>query len=301
VDAAVTVVSPARVRSWVADVRAYEAAGFGALYVPDHVGLVDPFVALGAAAVVTDRMRVGTYVLNGEFWNPVLLARAAATVAAVSNGRFDLGLGAGHARVEFEQSGIPYPSAHERVDRLAATVDVVTRLLAGETVDDERFGLRDASVGEIATRARVLVGGNGDRVLHLAGERADAVGLTGFTSGTEQVHTNLSHWTWDGLADRIAHVERAAHAVRRSTPVARTLLVQRVIVTDDRRRAAHALADATGTPVEAHLDSPFVLLGTEHELADQLHRLRDDARIDTVTVFDRDAEAIAPLLAGLGG
>lgn len=298
-DVAVTVVSPGRVRSWAEDVRAYEAAGFAAVYVPDHVGLVDPFAALGAAAAVGGSLRVGTYVLNAGLWNPLLLARASSTLAALSGGRFDLGLGAGHARVEFEQAGIPYPSAGERVDRLAATVDVVARLLDGEAVDDERFGLRDASVGEIATRARLLVGGNGARVLRIAGERADAVGLVGFTSGTGQVHTDLSHWTWDGLADRIARVERAASAAGRTTRVARSVLVQRVVVTDDRRAAARALADATGTPADAHLDSPFVLLGTEREIVDQLCRLRDDAAIDTVTVFDRDAAPIAPLLDAL--
>jgi hypothetical protein len=86
VDVAVTVVSPERARSWTADVRAYEAVGFG------------------------------------------------------------LGVGAGHARVEFEQAGIPYPSARERVDRLAATVDVVTRLLDGETVDQLRRLRDDAGI-----------------------------------------------------------------------------------------------------------------------------------------------------------
>jgi len=299
VDVAVTVVSPERVRSWTAEARAYEAAGFGALYVPDHVGLVDPFAALGAAAAVAERMRVGTYVLNVAFWNPLLLARAASTVAAISAGGFDLGLGAGHARVEFEQAGLRYPPAGERVDRLAATVDVVARLLDGQTVDDERFALRGASLGRVATPARIVVGGNGDRVLRVAGERAGAVGLVGVTSGTGQVHTNLSHWTWGGLADRIALVERAAAAAGRVTPVARTVLVQRVVVTDDRRATARELAELTGTPADAHLDSPFVLLGTEHEILDQLHRLRDEAAIDTVTVFDRDAGTIAPLLPSL--
>src|SRR5690606_36768513 len=110
------------------------------------------------------------------------LARTAATVDGLSGGRLVLGLGAGHNAAEFVQAGLRYPPAGERVSRLEAVVEVLPRLLAGETVDDDRLGLAGAATGLPPARPPLLVGGNGDRVLDLAGRRADAVGLVGFTS-----------------------------------------------------------------------------------------------------------------------
>src|SRR4029450_3660666 len=105
-------------KTWRDDARRFEGLGFDTLWVADHVGMFDPFVGLPAPAGATEHLRVGTYVLNVEFWNPLLLARAAATTHLVSDGRLVLGLGAGHARVEFEQAGLEDPSAGRRVDRL---------------------------------------------------------------------------------------------------------------------------------------------------------------------------------------
>lgn len=281
--------------SWAERSRRYEAWGFDTLNVPDHVGCLDPFVALAAAAGVTERMRLGTYVLNAELWNPLLLARAAASTDALTGGRLVLGLGAGHAEVEFAQAGLAYPPAGERVRRLGRVLDVVRRLLDGETVDDDVLGLQGATTGIATAQERVplLVGGNGDRVLDLGARLADRVGLVGFTSGTGQTHSDLSHWTWAGLAERLARVRAAAG--RRHVEV--DVLVQHVEVTDDRERAAAAVAERTGVDAAVHLDSPFLLLGTETEIATQLDRLAATG-VDGVTVFEHSAEALACVIDG---
>ena len=277
--------------TWREDARRFEHLGFDTLWVPDHVGMFDPFVGLAAAAGATETLRLGTYVLNAEFWNPLLLARAAATAHIVSDGRLVLGLGAGHAQVEFEQAGLAYPPPSRRVDRLTALVPALRRLLAGETVDDPALGLVGAATGLAPTEPPVLVGGNGDRVLRLAGEQADIVGLVGFTSGTGQVHSDLSHWSWDGLAERLAHVRAAAGG--RDRPFETDVLVQRVVVTDD---PAAALADfvAAGVP-EERFDSPFLLVGPEAEIVDRLRRLAD-LGITGVTTFAPNADALATVI-----
>jgi probable F420-dependent oxidoreductase len=282
---------------WRADTRRFEAAGFDTLWVADHVGMVDPFAAMVAAAAATERLRVGTYVLNVEFWNPLLLARAAATTDLLTDGRLVLGLGAGHAREEFVQAGLRYPPPGERVDRLAATVPVLRRLLAGETVDESALGLAGAATGLPPVTPPLLVGGNGDRVLDLAGAQADVASLVGFTSGTERVHTELTHFGWDGLADRLARV-RAAEADRSTAadrPLRIDVLVQRAVVTDDRAAALADLADA-GMPADVLADSPFLLVGPADDLAAQLSRLAG-LGVDGVTVFGRDADAFAPAIA----
>jgi probable F420-dependent oxidoreductase len=275
-------------KAWADAARRFEAAGYDTFWAPDHVGMVDPFTALVAAATSTSRLRVGTYVVNVEFWNPLLLARTAATTHLVTGGRLVLGLGAGHNEEEFVQAGLRYPPPRERVDRLVAFAETVPRLIAGETVDDERLGLVGAATGLPPAGPTLLVGGNGDRVLDLAGRRADMVGIVGFTSGTGRVHTNLSHWGWDGLADRLGRARRSGRAL------AADVLVQRSAVTDDPREA---LADFVEMGLsEDMFDSPFLLVGTEDELVAKLARL-EDAGVDGVTVFAHDADGFAPVIA----
>ena len=145
---------------WREKALKFEAAGLDYLFLPDHIGVFDPFSAAASAAATTSRLRVGTLVLNVEFWNPLLLAPAAVTTQLVADGRFVLGLGAGHARVEFEQAGLSYRSPAARVRQLADVAQVVPRLVAGETVDDEELGLHGASLGLAPTRVPVLIGGN---------------------------------------------------------------------------------------------------------------------------------------------
>jgi probable F420-dependent oxidoreductase len=281
---------------WQGIARQAESWGFDTLWVADHVGMFDPFVATMSAADATERLRVGTYVLNAEFWNPLLLARAAATAHLLTGERFVLGLGAGHARVEFEQAGLRYPPAADRVERLELLVPVLRRLLAGETVTERALHLVHACTGLAPGRTPVplLIGGNGNRVLRLAGTGADIAGVVGFTSGTGQIHTDLSHWSWDGLADRIARVRGAAG----DRPPAIDLLVQHVAVTDDREGAVRDYLRGRDTDLARHLESPFLLLGTEEEITDQLRRLAT-AGVDRVTVFAPAAEPLAPVIERL--
>jgi probable F420-dependent oxidoreductase len=270
--------TPATRAEWDDEVRRVDGLGHDVLLIPDHLGLWPPLSPLVAAAYVSDRLRFGVQVINNEFWNPALLAREAAAVDVLTGGRLELGFGAGHAQVEFELAGIPYDPPGARIDRLAAAVPRVRRLLAGE--------------GELPTaQAHIpfMVGGNGDRVLALAAAEADIVGLTGFRSGTGRTHTDLSHFTWDGLADRIDHVRR--HAGDRFGALELSVLVQLAEVTDDPRASAEAFAQGR-LDVEMLLDSPFVMLGSPPGLAGHLARL-GEMGVGYVTAFDSSADALA--------
>ena len=285
---------------WRARVRAVDEQGHDVLLVPDHLGMVAPLPPLVAAAATSERLRVGVQVLNNEFWNPVLLAREAATADILTAGRLELGFGAGHAAVEFAAAGLPYDRPGLRIDRLAAAVPIVRTLIAGGTVDvDATYGLEAASLGFAAAQPRVpvMIGGNGDRVLRLAAEEADIVGLTGFTSGTGRTHTDLSHFTWDGLADRIGHVRR--HAGERFADLELSVLVQAVRQCDDRRQAAVDFAQGMIEDVGSLLDSPFLLLGTDDERTAQVARLRDEMGVTYVTTFEPGAEELAAAVAPL--
>ncbi|HET6950648.1 MAG TPA: TIGR03621 family F420-dependent LLM class oxidoreductase [Acidimicrobiales bacterium] len=289
---------PASRAEWRDRVRRIDGQGHDVLLTADHLGLWPPLPPLVAAAEVSDRLRFGTQVLNAEFWNPVLLAREAAAVDVLTGGRLELGFGAGHDAAEFAAAGIAYDPPAERVARLAEAVPVVRRLLAGERVDlDGHRALAAAELGFASSQSPlpIMVGGNGDRVLALAAREADIVSFVGVTSGTGRVHTNLSHFTWDGLADRIAHVRRQA-GEREGMPEL-SVLVQQVEVTGDRRAAAEAFAQGL-VDTAPLLDSPFVLLGTAADIADQLARLRE-AGVGYVTTFERCAEALAAGVAAM--
>lgn len=279
---------------WREKARRFEAAGFDYLQIADHIGFLDPFAAAVAAASATSRVRVGSLVLNIGFWNPLLLARAAVTTALVTDGRFDLGLGAGHARTEFEQAGLDYPAAAERVRLLTGVLRAVRQLALGQTVTDADLGLRRAQLGLPVTQLPVLVGGNGRGVLAAAGRYADMVGLVGFTSGTEQIHTDLSHWSWDGLADRIGLVRAAA---RDRVPPEVHILVQFAALTGDPLGAVTRWAGQDDPAPQRHLDSPFILAGDEQRIAAHIDRL-ERLGVSVITVFEDSADAITPVVIG---
>src|SRR2546421_9833319 len=120
---------------WADKARKVEALGYAVLLVPDHLAeLLAQFPALASAAAATPRLRVGTAVLNNDFRHPALLAREAATLDVLSDGRLELGLGAGHMQSEYEQAGPAFDPGATRVERLGEAVVIVQRLLEGGSV-----------------------------------------------------------------------------------------------------------------------------------------------------------------------
>lgn len=278
--------------------RRLEDDGYDQLQLADHLGFVAPFSTLAVAATATTTLGLGTLVCNNDLWNPVLLAREAATLALLSGGRFELGLGAGHAQVEYEAAGIAYERPSIRIDRLTESVAVLRPLLAGEQVDHAGVHHRAAAAATEIEHPPVplLIGGNGDRVLALAAREADAVGLTGFTSGTGQTHSDLSHFRWRGLAERIAHV-RAAAADRADEPELHVLV--QLVATGDPTRLAEEASGPFHQPAELLLDSPFVMLGSVDDHVEHCARLQE-LGVTRLTAFDgRGAELLAPAIARL--
>jgi probable F420-dependent oxidoreductase len=115
--------------------RKIEDLGYNTLTVPDHLtDLMAPMPALVGAAEATRNLRVGTNVLNNDLRHPVLVAREAATVDLLTEGRLQLGLGAGSIQSEYDQAGLGFDAGSTRVERLAEAVAVIKGLLKGERV-----------------------------------------------------------------------------------------------------------------------------------------------------------------------
>lgn len=267
-----------------------EESGFDVLTMPDHlIASLSPFASAATACAVTSRLHTGTLVLNNDFRHPVDVAREAATVAALSGGRFELGLGAGHMKSEYDAAGLRFDSGGTRVDRLVESVSVIRPLLAGESVDvDGAHYCVRAGAGELVAAPGVavplLVGGNGTRVLRLAGRVADIAGLAGLSHNHDATAVRLTHFSPDGLLDRIAVVRDAAGD--RFDDIELNALVQFVVHTENPSQAAAEIAAQLGADPELLLESPFVLLGTYQQMAEALVDRQHRFGISYWTVFD---------------
>lgn len=244
-------------------------------YVADHPGLApSPFVALAAAAAVTERIELGTCVVNAGFWEPLALAGAASTLDLVSDGRAVLGVGAGHTPQEWTVSGRSFPAAGDRVTRMIELVEATSVLLAHETTsyDGEHFTLVDAALANprpVRNPIPLLVGGNGPRVLRFAGRTADIVGITGLGRTLADGHQHEVDWSSEAVR-RSTQTIRAAAGGRGEEPEIEAL-VQAVVVTDDAAAAAQGLTELVpGASVDDLLEAPFVWIGTVEEIAAKL-------------------------------
>ncbi len=267
--------------------RRAEELGFDVALVHDHVGSDwSPLVSLASAALATERIRVGTFVLNASFLHPLLLARDVATLDHVSGGRVELGLGAGHTPAEFAALGVPFLPAAERKAGLATFVESIRRLLDGDTVDGISTGRAQQD------RLPILVGGSGRRLLEHAARHADIVGLTGLGRTLPDGHRHAARFAPAVVDEQVGIVGAAADG----RDVELNVLVQRVIVTDDREAAAAEVASRIEDLTAADaLATPFLAIGTHQEIADQL---RDHERRWGISYFVvREAEEFAPVLA----
>jgi probable F420-dependent oxidoreductase len=294
---------------WAEKARKIEGLGYDVLTIPDH--LVDlilaPIPTLVAAAEATKRLRVGTNVLNNDLRHPVLLAREAATVDHLTDGRFELGLGAGSIRSEYEQAGLKFDRGAVRVERLAEAVAIVKGLLRGErvTVAGEHYRVTDHYISPIPVQKPhppILIGGNGPQLLSLAAREADIVGLSGITFRQGgAAPPDLSSWRASGVDERIELLRRVA-GPERYARLEINALVQRVIVTDNRRKVAEELTGRwSDLTVEGVLESPYVLIGTLDQIVSDLRLRRERWGISYYTIREPDINTFAPVLADLAG
>ncbi len=286
--------------------RRAELAGYDAVYAADHLGTASPFPLLVAAAAATERLRMGTLVLNVGFWNPALLAREIATTDVLTDGRLEIGLGAGHMKWEFDEARIAWEPFGARVGRLGATVDELRRQFRSDGFQQqaalrENFGmpvLRPVQrAGFDGSGPPLLIGGTGERVLRLAARVADIVGIAGAVQLPGRPPGTMRLATAAETEERIRFTR--AEAGGRADDLEWQALVQAVIETDDRRASAVELSATFGGVMSAEdlLATPFVLLGTVDEMARQILVNRARFGFTHYTVHEPHADAFAPVIA----
>lgn len=268
---------------WVDKSRRAEALGYDVLAVPDHLGMPAPLPSLLLAAEATERIRLGTFVLNTPFYNPVLLARDVAALDQFSGGRVELGLGAGYVKDEFDAAGIPFGSPGARIDHLEQTVLTLRKLYS------------DPDYQPAPARPEgppVLIAGNGNRLLRMATQHADVVALTGAALTTSGLMTAAGA---DEVAERAEYV-RGLLGDRRDR-VELNLLIWAVATPSERAtlgdRVRHFLPGFTDDLIGA---APAVLLGTPQQIADSVRACREQYGITYFTVMEPDLESFAPVI-----
>lgn len=293
--------------AWAEKARKVEALGYATLTVPDHLAdFMAPMPALVAAAQATTQIRIGTNVLNNDLRHPVLVAREAATVDVLSDGRFQLGLGAGSIDAEYDQAGLVFDSGGTRVERLAEAVTVIKALFGGQPVTfaGRHYRVTNHTIAPLPVQRPhppILIGGNGRRLLSLAAREADIVGFSGITFRRGGAPPDISAWKTSLVDERVQLVRDAAGEARFARLELNALL-QRVIVTDDRRRAAEELtARWPQLNADEFLQSPYVLIGTVDEMIEDLRARRQRWGFSYYIAMEPCLDALAPVVARLAG
>ena len=198
--------------AWRDHARLAEGSGYSALYVTDHLDAqFGPLVAATVAAEATTSLHVGTLVLNNDLRNPVVLAKEIASLGLAAEGRIEVGLGAGWLRSDYEEAGVDYDDPGARVDRLAEGITVMKSLWSDdETTFAGRYykvaGARCTPRPE--SPPRVIVGGGSRRILTVAAEQADIVGVNTSMASGEKGGDVASKATFDHYDRCLAWVPR---------------------------------------------------------------------------------------------
>jgi probable F420-dependent oxidoreductase len=291
--------------AWKDKARMVESLGYEVLYLPDHFGeQFGPIGSLMAAADATTALRVGSLVFDNDYRHPVVLAKEAATLDVLSEGRFDLGLGAGWLTSDYEQSGIALDPPGVRIERMEEGLAIIKGLLAGGKFSFAGKHYRISSLEGFPLPVQkphppIVIGGGGRRMLRLAAREADIVNVnydlregrvnralvrTGLADATEE----KLGWIREAAGERIERIELSV-----------TIFFANI--TDDAGAVAGAMAGGMGVDAAAVLDTPHFLIGTVDEIVEVLTERRERYGISFVILPGEVAQDFAPVVERLSG
>lgn len=267
--------------AWQDLARRVEDLGFDVLAMPDHVvadpvaELLAPLPALVSAADATTTLRVGTVVLNADVRAPALLAQEVGTVELLTDGRLELGLGAGGQKHDYELLGRPLEAGGVRLRRLAEAVAAVKALPGGGPP--------------------LLLGGSGPRLLSLAAREADMVQLTGLEHPEGTIVVGPA-FTAEATEEKVAWLR--SEAGERAEDAELGALLQ--FVGHDREAVSAELPELSEDDLAA---TPFLLVGSTSQMVETLLERRDRFGITYLTAFaGRGGLAhLPPVVAELAG
>jgi F420-dependent oxidoreductase-like protein len=226
---------------------------YGATGKPDDAACLEAVAMHAALACSTSKVRCGSLVYSVGYRHPAVLAKAITSIDQLSNGRAEMGIGAGWAQVEYEAYGIPFPSLKTRMDQLEEGIQILRGLLHDEvtTFEGQHFHLAAARNEPRPVQAKmpIWVGGGGEkRTLRIAARYADG--------------WNVPFVSPDTFAAKCEVLERhCADVGRDPAEIRRAVNVGLAFTEDSLREQFGAIADAV---------RPGVLSGSDDEILDRV-------------------------------
>ena len=277
---------------WRDRARRIEEQGYSALHLADHFIGPGPALeatnhplqelaaipAMAAAAAATETLRVGCRVFCNDYRHPIMLAKEAATLDLLSDGRLELGLGAGWLKGEYEAVGIEFDRAGVRIERLAETVAFLKAYFTGEplSIDGPNVHAREfAGVPLPVQRPHppILIGGGGPKVLALAAREADIVSFN-FNNRAGVIGADgVMSATEERTREKVELVRREAGS--RADSLELEVGAYFTFVTDAGEQTAAGMGAAFGLSAEEMTRHPHALIGGVDSICEELERRRE--------------------------
>lgn len=290
---------------WVETARKVETLGYAVATMPDHFGgQLAPVPALQAVLDATTTLRAGALVFDNDYKHPAILAKELATMDVLSDGRVEIGLGAGWMISDYEQLGIPYDRPGVRIDRFVEGLAVIRGSMADGPFDfaGEHYTITgyDGLPKPVQSPCPpVLIGGGGKRVLTIAARHADIVGVNGTLDAGVIGAEAIATMTAEAVESKVAIVAEAAGD--RIGDIEMNIRTFFVSVTEDRAGRIAAMAGMIGVTDDMLAASPFALIGSPAEIAEDLITRRAAHGFSYVIIGAEDLESFAPVVADLTG
>ncbi|HLW00593.1 MAG TPA: TIGR03621 family F420-dependent LLM class oxidoreductase [Ktedonobacterales bacterium] len=303
----VTLLGAVSKQEWIAKVHKVEDLGYSVLQVPDHLGnQFSPTLALLAAAEASRALRLGTLVLDINYRQLALLAKEVATLDLLSEGRFELGLGAGWIARESYMACMPFDPAGQRVGRLEEAVQVLKGLFSdGSMIFTGRFyslnGFEVFPKPLQRPHPPLLLSGGGKRMLSIAGRYADIITLNpsvapdgnsiDMDDASAEATTQQIAWIREAAGDRFAQIE-IGNFVLGGVRMEQEQQLDPRIVAAFRSRATGEQQSPQGI---------YTLVGLVEQICEQVLANRERFGISYSGILEQDMDIFAPVVARLAG
>lgn len=292
-------------KEWTELAKTAESNGFNSLTMPDHfTDQLAPVPALMAAANATSTLRIGALVWDNDYKHPVVLAKELATLDLLSSGRLEIGIGAGWMATDYVQSGIQYDRPGVRIDRFLEGLEVIKRAMTGEkfSFTGKHYNITDYVATPLPVQRPcppILIGGGGPRVLKLAAQLADIVGINpSLKDGVVNADT-IAEMSAEAVTSKVDLVKHAAGPrMSRIEMNIRTFLVN---IRDNANEAITGTANMFKVEPDLVANSPFALMGPPSKIAEDLLARRERWGFSYVIVGGEDVESFAPVIKILAG
>lgn len=303
-------------KDWQEKAKKAEDSGFSAFHLADHylgpgpaldaashpVQNIAAVPAIMAAASATNSIKVGCRVFCTSYRPAGVLAKEAMTIDFLTEGRLELGLGAGWVTSEYEALGIPFDPPGKRITRLEETIAVVKAHMKGEDLnfngDQVKASGYQGLPASPSGKVPLMIGGGAPRILGIAGREADIVSInynnsSGHLAGSRETDTAEAtlkkiEWIKEGAGNRFDDIELEIGAYL-------------TVVTDNQTETAESFTDMLGMSVEEVLSFPHALIGSVDYICEELEKRRELFGITYISFPDSAAESAIPIVEKLSG